>query len=70
MKKIVIINRNVIAANKKHGKNDPPISVREGRNGKPDYHLEFEFKGKCKLVYNPNKPLKCGATVWLEVDEE
>lgn len=70
VKTIVVINRHVIAANKKNGTNDDPISVRRGRSGKPTYHHDYEIPGHARLVYNPEKPLKCGATVWLEIDNE
>lgn len=69
-KTIVLINRHVIAANKKNGTTDPPISVRRGRNGKPTYYHEYPFECEAKLVYNPENPLKCGATVWLELEED
>ena len=68
--KIVIINRHVIASNKKHGKKDPPISIRKGKNGKTEYVSELTINKPCCLVYNPEKPLKCGATVWLEIDDD
>jgi len=67
-KTIVVINRHVIAANKKNGTADPPISVRRGRNGKPVYYDKYDIPGQAQLVYDPEHPLKCGATVWLEVD--
>ena len=68
--KIVIINRHVVASNRKHGKREPPISVRKGRNGKPEYVSELSIDKPCRLVYNPENPLKCGATVWLEIEDD
>jgi hypothetical protein len=26
--------------------------------------------GECKVVYSPDKPLSCGAKVWIETDAE
>ena len=69
MKTIVVINRHVIAANRKNGTNDPPISVRRGRNGKPGYYHEYPLESTGRLVYDPEHPLKCGATVWMEIDD-
>ena len=69
-KQIVLINRHVIASNKKHGRQDPPISVRNGKHGKPWYVSELVIDRPAKLIYNPENPLKCGATVWIEIDEE
>jgi len=74
VKNIVTVNRHVIAVNKKkiaEGLNDiqAPFSVRHGRNGKPVYAVQVDFLGNVSLVYDPYRPLKCGATVWLEADE-
>lgn len=64
-KTIVVINRNKIASNKKNGTKEAVISVRRGRSGKPQYVDQFDIKDG-KLVYDPQNPLKCGATVWIE----
>lgn len=71
---IVTVNRHVIAANEKkmdEGLEDiqAPFSCRSGRNGKPVYAVEVDFPKGAKLVYDPFKPLKCGATVWIEAEE-
>lgn len=70
---IVTINRHVIAANKKkqaEGLDDyqAPFSCRRGRNGKPTYAVSVEFSDGARLIYDPDNPLKCGATVWIEAD--
>ena len=31
---------------------------------------ESEIEGRCRLVYSPDKPLSCGAKVWIEVMDE
>ena len=31
---------------------------------------EIEIEGRCRLVYSPDKPLSCGAKVWIEVLDE
>ena len=65
----VNINRNIIASNKKHGTDDPPITCRTGKNGKPSYGDFLEIDGYATMTYDPTHPLPCGATVWLEVDD-
>jgi len=35
-----------------------------------DYGHEVEIDGPCKVVYRPNKPLSCGAKVWIETKSE
>jgi hypothetical protein len=34
------------------------------------YAHEVDIKGPSKLVYSPDKPLSCGARVWLETESE
>ena len=29
---------------------------------------EMFVRGPCKIVYNPDKPLSCGAKVWIETE--
>ena len=29
-----------------------------------------ETLGKVELVYNPDKPLSCGAVAWMETDDD
>jgi hypothetical protein len=45
----------------------PVIRISKGKYGNPKYVNEFEFDGKGKLIYSPDKPLPCGATCWIEV---
>ena len=69
---IVTINRHIIRKNKKEGRNDPPIRVSNGKYGKPEYVSEFNIPvfdfSIATLKYEPNNPLPCGATVWLELE--
>jgi hypothetical protein len=66
MKKIIHVNQHVIRSNKKHGKNDPVITVKTYKSN--DYVHEVEILGPSKVVYSPDKPLSCGAKVWISVD--
>lgn len=34
-----------------------------------DYAHEVEIPGPSKVVYSPDKPLSCGATVWIETQD-
>jgi len=67
-KTIVVVNRHRIRANKA-GADDPVFRCSRGKYGKPWYEKEFRFTGSVKLVENREKPLPCGATVWLECDD-
>ncbi len=66
MKKKIHINQHIIRSNKKNGTNDPVITVKTSKSN--TYASEVEILGKSKLVYSPNKPLSCGARVWIETD--
>lgn len=73
-KTYVVVNRHKIAANRKNGTMDNPIRVSVGKRGKPRYAkalvLVLHGGGIAKLIYDPDHPMPCGATVWLEVDGE
>lgn len=66
---IVTVRRDRIRDNRKRGYRDPIFRVSLGRHGKPWYAKSLSFPSGCELVYNPEKPLKCGATVWIEAYE-
>lgn len=45
-------------------KESDPISVKV--SGKTIPCSEVEIRGESKLVYRPDKPLSCGAKLWVE----
>ena len=59
------VNKNKIASNRNNNKNEPVIAIKQGSSTK--YCHLAEIKGECKVVYQPDKPLSCGAVVWIEV---
>lgn len=67
MKTIVHINQHNIRANLKDDANRPVITVKTYKSN--EYAHEVEFTGKARVVYSPDKPLSCGARVWIETDE-
>ena len=67
-KTIVHVNMHKIRANKKNGTNDPVLTVKTYKSN--TYATEVEIKGGCKIVYSPDKPLSCGAKVWIETQGE
>lgn len=68
MKKMIHINQHKIRSNKKTGDREPVITVKTYKNN--IYCQEVEILGPCKVVYSPNKPLPCGAKVWIETESE
>lgn len=64
----VYINRHVVAANQKSGARNPPITILRPK-AQREYALEVELIGTARVVYAPDRPLSCGARVWIECDE-
>jgi hypothetical protein len=66
------VNRNIIASNNKHGKEEPAVRFQKGRYGSPTYCLEVELPAGSRMVYKPSgKPLlPCGARLVIQSDEE
>ena len=70
MKTYIHVNQHKIRANKKHGTNEPVITIKEGR--KNTYCHSVEILGPSKLFYGGNdKPiLPCGARVVIETESD
>jgi len=64
MKSIIHVNQHIIKRNAKNGTNEPVITVKQGR--KNTYAHSVEILGPSRVVYSPDKPLACGAKVWIE----
>ena len=67
-KTYIHVNQHVIRSNKKHDKNDPVITVKQGSNN--TYCHEVQVNGPSKVIYGGNeKPLlSCGARVVIETE--
>ena len=63
-KKYIHINQHVIRSNAKSGDREPVITVKTYKTN--NYGHEVEINGPCRVVYSPDKPLSCGAKVWIE----
>ena len=70
MKTYIHVNQHKIRANKKHGTNEPVITVKQGR--KNTYCHSVEVMGLSVVRYGGNeKPiLSCGARVVFETESE
>jgi len=64
--KIIHINRNIIQANAKHGKQDPVCRVED--KGQVTYCMEVVINGPSRMVYRPDHPRPCGAKLWIETE--
>lgn len=68
MKTRIHVNQHVIKRNAKTGEAEPVLTVKQGR--KNTYAHEVEILGPSRVVYSPEKPLSCGARVWVETESE
>ena len=64
MKTRIHVNQHIIKANRKSGEREPVITVKRGRRN--DYAHAVSILGPSTVVYSPDCPLSCGATVWVE----
>jgi len=64
MKTIIHVNQHVVKANAKNGTNNPVLTVKTYESN--HYAHTVNIKGESKVVYSPDKPLSCGARVWIE----
>jgi hypothetical protein len=68
LKTIVHVNQHVIKSNRKNKVEEPVLTVKTYKSN--TYAHEVNIKGDSKVVYSPNKPLSCGAHVWIETQSE
>ena len=68
MKTKIHVIQHKIRSNKKHNLNEPVITVKTSKSN--DYGHEVEILGPSKIIYSPDKPLSCGARVWIETEGE
>jgi hypothetical protein len=58
------VNQHIIKSNQTAGHRTPPLTV---KNYKANIKAREVFiAGPCRVVYRPDKPLACGARVWIE----
>jgi len=73
VKTIIHVNQHIIKKNKKSGNVEPVLTVKTYKSN--EYAQEAIIKDKngnevARIVYSPNKPLSCGAHVWIETQNE
>lgn len=68
MKTIIHVNQHVVKANAKTGERNPVLTVKTYKDN--TYAHEVDIKGDSKVIYSPDKPLSCGAKVWIETNGE
>lgn len=68
MKTIIHVNQHNIRKNIKNDNLLPVLTVKTYKSN--DYAHEVEIKGSSRIIYRPDKPLSCGARVWIETEGE
>ena len=67
MIKRIPVNQHIIRSNKKNGTREPVITVKAGKQN--IYCDRVLVDGLTEVVYSPDKPLSCGAKVWIETSD-
>lgn len=60
----VHVNQHVIRSNAKKQETKPPFTIKTSKSN--TYAHEVVIDGPCRVIYRPDKPLSCGARVWIE----
>ena len=68
MRTVIHVNQHVVKANAKSGRQDPVLTVKTYKDN--EYAHEAVINGPSRVVYSPDKPLACGARVWIETESE
>ena len=68
MKSRIHVNQHVIKKNSKTGERAPVLTVKQGRSN--TYAHSVQILGPSTVIYSPDKPLSCGAKVWIETEAE
>ncbi len=64
MIKRIHVNQHVIRANQRTGACEAPIRIKTSRENIPCYSVQIH--GASSVVYSPERPLSCGARLWIE----
>ena len=68
MKRVIHINQHKIKSNAKTGSREPVITCKTYKDN--TYCHTVIINEHTKIIYSPDKPLSCGAKVWIETTEE
>jgi len=73
VKTIIHVNQHVIRANIKSDQQEPPLTVKTYKdNTYASEAVIYDKDGEvaAKVIYSPEKPLSCGARVWIETQNK
>lgn len=63
MKTIIHVNQHKVRSQA-----SDPLTIKTYKSNTPA--REALIDGPCRVVYSPDKPLSCGARVWIETESE
>ena len=67
MKRRIHVNLHNIKFNRRNSAFDKPVlSVKSYKGNVKCFNVEID--GPSKVIYSPDKPLSCGAVVWIETE--
>lgn len=69
MKTVIHVNRQTIAKNNKYGTNEPTITCKTYKSNEYTHEAIIygqDGKEAARIIHRPEKPLSCGAKVWIE----
>jgi hypothetical protein len=74
MKTILHVNQHVTRSNRVNGENEPVITVKTHKDNRYAHEVDILDKDgnvvATIIVHRPQKPLSCGARVWIETNNE
>lgn len=69
MKTVIHVNQHIIKKNRKNGTEEPVLTVKTYKTNTYGHEaVLYDKDGRevARVVYSPDKPLSCGAHVWIE----
>ena len=69
MKTIIHVNQHIIKSNRKKGEVEPVLTCKTYKSNTYAHEAiirDADGNEVAKVVYRPDKPLSCGAHVWIE----
>jgi len=69
MKTIIHVNQHKIRSNAKTGEQEPVLTCKTYKENNYTHHADIvgdDGSVVASVIYSPDKPLSCGAKVWIE----
>lgn len=74
MKTKIHVNQHKIRSNRKNEVYEPVLTVKTYKSNTYAHEVVLRHRDSRevigRVVYQPDKPLSCGATVWIEIDSD